>query len=115
MRVEAILALQARQISVVLELAAGATVEDGVRAAQQVDAMTGFDLTDYATGVYGQVCEGDRVLLDGDRLEFYRPLLIDAKARRRALAQEQSRSRAANKQQRQQQAQRKVKADPKRS
>ena len=94
MRVEAILALENRQICIEMELAAGVTVADAILQAQDTAEMAGIDLASYATGVYGQLCNGDRVLVEGDRLEFYRPLLTDAKERRRVRARDEVRARA---------------------
>lgn len=42
------------------------------------------DLT--AVGVYGQRCEPDQVLKDGDRVEIYRPLVFDPMESRRRRA-----------------------------
>ncbi|MGY8791862.1 MAG: RnfH family protein [Pseudomonadales bacterium] len=41
-------------------------------------------------GVFGEVCGLERVLKEGDRLEFYRPLIADAKTARRLRAKSQS-------------------------
>jgi putative ubiquitin-RnfH superfamily antitoxin RatB of RatAB toxin-antitoxin module len=89
-RVEAVLALETRQIIVAMELAEGQTAGDAIGVAQASDEMANIDLASYATGVYGQLCDRDRVLVEGDRLEFYRPLLADAKERRRVHAREQA-------------------------
>lgn len=59
---------------------------------QQVAAQAPFsdlDLATHEVGIFGQVCDGARVLLEGDRLEIYRPLIMDAKAARLARAQQQ--------------------------
>ena len=34
-------------------------------------------------GIWGNVCSGDTLLQDGDRVEIYRPLIIDPKTLRR--------------------------------
>lgn len=47
------------------------------------------DVATRAVGVFGSRCHPDRRLRDGDRIELYRPLIIDAKEARRERAAEQ--------------------------
>lgn len=44
-----------------------------------------IDTTD-GVGIHGTLCDGSRVLRDGDRVEIYRPLQADAKQARRERA-----------------------------
>ncbi|RIY41820.1 RnfH family protein [Neopusillimonas maritima] len=44
-----------------------------------------------AMGVYGQHCQDDYILADGDRLELYRPLQFDPKESRRRRAMHKQR------------------------
>jgi putative ubiquitin-RnfH superfamily antitoxin RatB of RatAB toxin-antitoxin module len=46
-------------------------------------------IDDLAVGVFGESCGPDRVLKGGDRVEFYRPLIADAKTARRLRAKAQ--------------------------
>ena len=46
-------------------------------------------IDDLAVGVFGEACGPDRVLKGGDRVEFYRPLIADAKTARRLRAKAQ--------------------------
>lgn len=39
-------------------------------------------------GIFGELCSRDRLLEEGDRVELYRPLLVDPKVSRRARAQQ---------------------------
>lgn len=69
-----------------LRLPAGATVADALQA---VAVSLGIeDIKEWAeqVGVFGQRCNLQRGLCDGDRIELYRPLLLDAKAARRLRA-----------------------------
>ncbi len=76
-----------RHIAVCMELPAGATIRDAL--------LTGAPLLDVAdieglaeqVGVFGERCDLQRLLKDGDRVEIYRPLLLDAKAARRLRAE----------------------------
>ncbi len=44
------------------------------------------DFSDYQLGIWGKLVKCSYFLKDGDRLEVYRPLLIDPREARRALA-----------------------------
>lgn len=79
-------ALPDRQEVVELELAAGATAGDAVAAARLSERFPGLDVAALALGVWSRPCGADAPLRDGDRVELYRPLQADAKARRRARA-----------------------------
>jgi putative ubiquitin-RnfH superfamily antitoxin RatB of RatAB toxin-antitoxin module len=82
-----------------LELPEGATVADALDAARarlraQGDssaeaagaAAEAAEWQTGATGIFGEVCGRERPLREGDRVELYRPLIIDPKAARRARA-----------------------------
>ena len=63
----------------------GATVRDAIEVAQ-VRARRP-DLSDAVdVGIWGRRCPLDQQLTDGDRVEIYRPLIIDPKEGRRARA-----------------------------
>ena len=81
MRIEVVRAWPRRHEQRVMELAAGATVADAVRAA-------GFqgDAESVGVAVFGVAATADTVLQDGDRVELLRPLLVDPKEARRRRA-----------------------------
>lgn len=87
LRVSVAVALPERQEVVELELPAGATVGDAVGAARLPERFPGLDVAAFTLGVWSRPCRADTPLRDGDRVELYRPLQADAKARRRARAQ----------------------------
>ena len=64
---------------VAVQLPAGATVRDALAAA-------GFATRHRDVGIYGKRVRLDAALADGDRVEIYRPLLLDPKERRRQRA-----------------------------
>ncbi len=71
---------------VLLSLPEGATVADALRASGMGDR---HDTSGLAIGVWGMLAEpGDR-LRDRDRVELYRPLLVDPKEARRLRQQKQ--------------------------
>lgn len=77
-----------------VRLAEGATVHDALRVSGLLDkaypdqALNVVpDVT--AVGIYGERVAWDDVLMDGDRVEVYRPLVIDPMEARRARAKKQ--------------------------
>jgi uncharacterized protein len=78
-RVEVVYARREGADSVTVQLPAGATVRDALAAA-------GFAARHRDVGVYGKRVRADAPLADGDRVEIYRPLLLDPKERRRQRA-----------------------------
>jgi uncharacterized protein len=85
MEVEVVYALPASQRVVKVELKPGATVRDAVIA-------SGFVIEqDQKYGVFGKAVPPDTRLALGDRVEIYRPLLIDPKEARRSRARKQRR------------------------
>jgi uncharacterized protein len=66
-----------------LLLQPNATVTD---ALEQSGFATHYLKPEWATasvGVWGVICQGDRLLRSGDRVEIYRPLTVDPKEARR--------------------------------
>lgn len=84
--VEVVYALPGRQHVASLRLPAGATVADALAAVADQAPFSELDLNDVPVGVFGDPVPRDRVLTDGDRVELYRPLLIDPREARRRRA-----------------------------
>ena len=61
------------------DVEAGATVLDALRAS----GLMAFDADVTSAGIWGRKCKLDRVVRDGDRIEAYRPLIVDPKVARR--------------------------------
>ena len=78
-QVEVVLAWPDRYQLVALQLPVGTTVEAAV-------ARSGLSAPAGAMAVHGLLARPDQVLLDGDRVELLRPLLIDPKEARRRRA-----------------------------
>jgi uncharacterized protein len=81
--VEVVYALPQSQVVVCLSLPAGATVGDALAAVAARAPFDALDLADLPVGVFGDRCERDRRLADGDRVEVYRPLHMDPREARR--------------------------------
>lgn len=83
-----------------LTLASGSTLLQAIEASGLLNKFPGIDLDRNRVGVFGKLYPLDHVLSDGDRVEIYRPLLVDPKESRRRRAAKKARheksSRAAN-------------------
>ena len=86
MRIEVVLAMPEKQELLTLDLTAGATVVDAIEQSGIVAMFDGFELDVAKVGIFGQKVTMEQVLRDGDRVEIYRPLLIDPKEVRRQKA-----------------------------
>lgn len=87
-RVEVVCCPSEREVDrVELLLPAGATVLDALRASGVLDRHPAFGSA--AAGIWGRVVPADTPLRDGDRVELYRPLLVDPKEARRLRARRQ--------------------------
>jgi putative ubiquitin-RnfH superfamily antitoxin RatB of RatAB toxin-antitoxin module len=84
--VQVVYALPGREDAVSLELPAGATALDALRASGLLERHPAIDLARQKIGIYGKVVSRQAPLRDGDRVEVYRPLLVEAKEARRRRA-----------------------------
>ena len=66
-----------------LRLDPGATVADALRASGLQARYPGIALDTLPVGVWGTFCQRSDALRDRDRVELYRPLLVDPKEARR--------------------------------
>jgi putative ubiquitin-RnfH superfamily antitoxin RatB of RatAB toxin-antitoxin module len=79
MKVEVVCARPEGAQVVSLQLPAGATLRDAIRA-------SGFRFDNQPVGVFGKRAALDTPLKPGDRVEIYRPLAVDPKEARRRRA-----------------------------
>jgi len=82
--VEVVYALAREVDAVRLRLPAGATVREAI-------AASGVSVRFAAVGIFGRRVALDTTLADGDRVELYRPLVLDPKERRRQRARKRPR------------------------
>jgi uncharacterized protein len=75
-----------RQLILKLELPAGTTAIEAVRLSGIEEQFPEIELGKNRLGIFGKLCKNDRSLNAGDRVEIYRPLLVDPRAARRELA-----------------------------
>lgn len=77
-----------RQVLRSLEVADGTSLIEAVRQSGILQEFPEIDLTTARLGVFGKIRHGADTLRDGDRVEIYRPLLIDPKQARRKRARD---------------------------
>jgi putative ubiquitin-RnfH superfamily antitoxin RatB of RatAB toxin-antitoxin module len=80
--IEVCYALPDGQTLIPVELPEGATVQQALDASGILQRFPQIDLTQQKVGVFGKLKSLDTVLVDHDRVEIYRPLIVDPKAAR---------------------------------
>ncbi|OZI13807.1 RnfH family protein [Sodalis-like symbiont of Philaenus spumarius] len=85
-RIEVVYALPERQYLRQLVLDEGSTLEQAIRASGVLALRQEIDLSVNKVGIFSQPAKLEDTLSDGDRVEIYRPLLIDPKELRRQRA-----------------------------
>jgi hypothetical protein len=84
--VEVVYALPGAEDPVTVDLAAGATLREAIVASGLLGRHPEIDLERQKIGVYGKVKALQATAADGDRIEIYRPLLVEPKEARRRRA-----------------------------
>ena len=80
--IEVCYALPDTQMLVAVELPAGATVQQAIEASGILRKHPDIDLKTQKVGVFGKLKPLDAPLADHDRVEIYRPLIVDPKVAR---------------------------------
>jgi putative ubiquitin-RnfH superfamily antitoxin RatB of RatAB toxin-antitoxin module len=75
-----------RQELISMTVPVGTTVGQVIDQSPLAQAFPNVDLAGLATGIWGNLVSRDQKLVAGDRIELYRPLLMDPRDARRALA-----------------------------
>lgn len=96
--IEVAYALAERQKILRLQVPSGTTVRQAVILSAMDSYFPGLNLCDCALGVFGKaVSQADeRVVLEGERIEIYRPLLADPKEVRKQRAEKAAKAKAAS-------------------
>jgi uncharacterized protein len=85
-KVQVCYATPQRQWLIDLDVAPGSTVHQAILASGIMQQVAEIDLSVWRVGVFGKLCELDRVLTTHDRIEIYRPLQADPMESRRRRA-----------------------------
>ncbi|MGT2470732.1 RnfH family protein [Paraburkholderia terrae] len=80
--IEVCYALPREQTLIELQLPQGTTLGQAIDASGILARHPAIDLTKQKTGVFGKLKPLDTVLADHDRVEIYRPLIVDPKLAR---------------------------------
>jgi putative ubiquitin-RnfH superfamily antitoxin RatB of RatAB toxin-antitoxin module len=95
LEVEVVYALPGSEDAVTVRLPAGATVGDAVAASGILTRHPEIAATSQQFGIHGERAEPGAAVFDGDRVEIYRPLVLDPKEARRKRALRKPLSRRA--------------------
>ncbi|UOO81439.1 RnfH family protein [Uruburuella testudinis] len=85
-KIEVVYGTAQKQFLQTLQVAAGTTAREAVRLSRVKEAFPEADTDNAPLGIFGKAVKDDTVLRDRDRVEIYRPLLIDPKEARRLRA-----------------------------
>ncbi|SEK57903.1 RnfH family protein [Nitrosovibrio tenuis] len=85
-QIEVVYALPDHQVMRQLRLPPGATAEQAVNLSGINHLFPQIDLSRHKLGIFGKLVKPDRTLREGDRVEIYRPLILDPKDNRRKRA-----------------------------
>lgn len=98
MKVEIVYSPAPRTVDLrVIELPGGATVADAIEASGLRERHAQLKAGLPACGIWGRSCRVDRLLTEGDRVEVYRPLVLDPKEARRERGREQKQAKRPGK------------------
>ncbi len=84
--VEVAYALPDKQKIIALRVPEGTTAQDAVEQSGIANEFAGLDVGSAKIGVFGKAVKATHVLVQGDRVEIYRPLINDPKASRKERA-----------------------------
>ncbi|XOV85975.1 MAG: RnfH family protein [Pseudomonadota bacterium] len=85
-RVEIVVGNRARQLLRVQDVPVGTTVIEAIRATDLAAHFPEIDIAGAPVGIFGRRVAHDQVLKAGDRIEIYRPLVVDPREARRRRA-----------------------------
>ena len=83
LRVEVAYAAREKQVLIALEVPPGTTVREAIARSGITARIREIVIAPERVGIFGKLVELDALVCDGNRVEIYRPLLIDPKEARR--------------------------------
>ncbi len=87
MNVEVVYALPKRQSLLTVNLPVGSTIRQAIERSGILSTYAEIDLTVNKVGIWSRTAKLDDVLVAGDRVEIYRPLIADPKDMRKKRAE----------------------------
>ena len=95
--VEVVFALPTTATSLLVEVPVGTTAEQEVIKSGTIDKCPEIDANNLTLGIWNRTCKLPQEVIDGDRIEIYRPLIADPKDARRRRAEKAKEEGRANK------------------
>ncbi|QGL25900.1 RnfH family protein [Neisseria brasiliensis] len=89
LNIEIVYGLPDKQVLKTMQVAEGTTIRQAALQSGLENEFPDLDLYSAKLGIFGKIAKDDTVLRDKDRIEVYRPLLIDPKEARRQRVQNQ--------------------------
>ena len=89
LEIEIVYGLAERQVLKSMTVVEGTTVREATLKSGLEVEFPELDLQQSPLGIFGKAVKDETVLRDGDRIEVYRPLLIDPKEARRKRAEQE--------------------------
>jgi len=89
--VEVVLATPERQVLLTVNVEAGASVADVIASSGLESKFSDLAVADLAVGIWGKRVSRDSAVNAGDRVELYRPLVVDPREARRQRARAEER------------------------
>ncbi|HFC8521462.1 TPA: RnfH family protein [Neisseria subflava] len=89
LEIEIVYGLADRQVLKSITVAEGTTVREAALQSSLEVEFPELDLQQAPLGIFGKAVKDETALRDGDRIEVYRPLLIDPKEARRKRAEQE--------------------------
>lgn len=89
LNIEIVYGLPDKQILKTMRVAEGTTIRQAALQSGLENKFPDLDLNTAKLGIFGKAVKDDTVLREKDRIEIYRPLLIDPKEARRRRVQSQ--------------------------
>lgn len=86
MQVEVVYASETEQALLSVAVDENATVEQAITASGILKRFPEIDIQNAKVGIFSKACKLEQKLREGDRVEIYRPLLIDPMQKRRLRA-----------------------------
>ena len=87
LRVEVAYALPESSRLIALDVVQGTCIEQAIKASGIIDQHPEIDLATHRVGIFGRLATLNTPLMQGDRVEIYRPLTVDPKTARRLRAE----------------------------
>lgn len=84
--IEVVHARPEKQVLLALEVPVGTTVREAIELSGIRAEFEGLEIDEQRLGIFARRVPPDQKLRDGDRVEIYRPLIVDPKETRRRRA-----------------------------